>query len=320
MKIKNFTSLAIALLLTAIIAFDGIGQSFYFQRVDRPHIISGGIGGSMLYGDMFRPSLDKPMQVGPSASISYLRRINERIYLRGEVNYYQLKGDDKLSYFEERKELDPESDRRGRNLSFRANNFEVSATAMIDLIPTYGYSYAVSRKNGRVKPTVNSFFRPNFTPYIFFGLGLTTNTPKAELDGTYYSLRPLQTEGVQYGPVTLTFPTGLGFRVKWNYKNDIGIEGGYRFTFTDYLDDVSDEYIDPSNFRGDPVALRLQDRRPEIGLMSKWQRAATSGVTLRRGDPTDNDGFFIVQVKWFHYLSKRDLQKFTQPRPRNTFR
>ncbi len=320
MKIKYFISFAIALLLTTLVAFDGTGQSFYFQRVDRPHVISVGIGGSSLYGDMYRPSKDRPMQVGPSASISYLRRMNERIHLRGEFNYYQLKGDDKLSAFEERKELDPESDRRGRNLSFRSNNFELSATAVIDLIPTYGYTYTVSRKNGRVKPSVNSFFRPNFTPYVFFGVGMTSNTPKAELDNTYYSLRPLQTEGVQYGPVTLTLPTGFGLRVKWNYKNDIGIEAGYRFTLTDYLDDVSDEYIDPSNFRGDPVALRLQDRRPEIGLMPKWDRAANSGVTLRRGNPADNDGFFIVQVKWFHYLSKRDIQKFTYPRPRNTFR
>ena len=320
MRIKNFTSIAIALLLTTLVAFDGIAQSFYYQRVDRPHIISGGIGASSLYGDMYRPSADRPMQIGPSASLAYLRRVNDRVYLRGELNYYHLKGDDKLASFEPRKEFDPESDRRGRNLSFRANNFELSATAVIDLIPTYGYSYAVSRRTRKVKPTVNSYFRPSFTPYFFFGLGLTSNTPKAELDGTYHSLRPLQTEGVQYGAVVLTFPTGFGLRVKVNYKNDVGIEGGYRFTFSDYLDDVSNEYIDPNSF-SDPVARALQDRSPEIGLTPKWVKIQNgSGVTLRRGNPTDNDGFFIVQVKWFHYLSKRDLQKFTQPRPRNTFR
>jgi hypothetical protein len=301
-------------------ANNGSAQSFYYQRVDRPHVFSGGLGASMLYGDMYRPSLDRPMQIGPSASMAYLRRINNRVMLRGEANYYHLRGDDKKSYFEDRKEFDPESDRRGRNLQFTANNFELSATAMIDLLPTYGYTYRLNERTRKVKPAINSFFRPDFTPYLFFGLGVSSNTPKAELDGTRYSLRPLRTEGEQYGAVVLTLPVGVGFRIKTSYKSDLGVEVGYRFTFTDYLDDVSREYIDPANFRGNNIAFRLQDRRPEIGLQPKWDRAANSGVTLRRGNPNDNDGFIIVQVKYYYYLSKGDLQRFVTPRPRNTFR
>jgi hypothetical protein len=294
-------------------------QSFYYQRVHRPHIFSGGVGISALYGDMFRPSIDRPLQIGGAASLGYLRRINRRMYIRAEANFYQLLGDDKESYFEPRKEFDPESDRRGRNLSFRSDNFEFSAVTIIDLLPTYGYTYRLN-KRGKVQPAINSFFRPDFTPYIYFGLGLTTNNPKAELDGTRYNLRPLQTEGVQYGAVTITFPAGAGLRFKLGYRSDLALEGGYRFTLTDYLDDVSDEYIDPASFAGNNIAFRLQDRRPEIGLQPKWQRAANSGVTLRRGNPNDNDGFFIFQVKFQYYLSKGDLQRFTRPRPRNTFR
>jgi len=300
--------------------FAAQSQSFYYQRVDRPHIFSGGVGVSMLYGDMYRPSQDRPLQIGASGSLAYLRRLNNRVYIRGEVNFYQLKGDDSKSYFEERKEFDPESDRRGRNLSFRSDNFELSAVAIFDLIPTFGYTYRLNERTGKVKPAINSFFRPDFTPYFFIGLGLTTNNPKAELDGTRYNLRPLRTEGVQYGAVAITFPTGIGLRMRLNYKSDLALEGGYRFTLTDYLDDVSDEYIDPANFSGNRLAMRLQDRRPEIGLEPKWTRAANSGVTLRRGNPNDNDGFFIFQVKYQYYLSKGDLNRFTRPRPRNTFR
>lgn len=307
-------------LLIMLVTQTAQSQSFYYQRVDRPHIFTGGVGASMLFGDMFRPSLDRPMQIGGSASLGYMRRINKRMYVRAEANFYQIKGDDAKSAFEPRKEFDPESDRRGRNLSFRSDNFEFSAVAVIDLIPTYGYTYRLNERTGKVKPAVNSFFRPSFTPYFFLGLGLTTNNPKAQLDDTRYNLRPLRTEGVQYGAVTLTFPAGMGLRLKMGYRSDIALEGGYRFTLTDYLDDVSDEYIDPGNFQGNNIAFRLQDRRPEIGLQPKWQRAANSGVTLRRGDPTDNDGFFVFQVKFQYYLSTGDLKRFTRPRPRNTFR
>jgi hypothetical protein len=306
-------------LLLLVFTLSANSQSFYFQRIDRPYIITGGLGASTFFGDMHRPSQDRPLEIGPSASLGIMKRFSNQFYVRGEFNYYNIKGDDKNSFVEAKNEFDPESDRRGRNLVFFANNFELSTTAIIDFVPTKGYSYKVSRKNGRLVPTVNSFFRPSFTPYGFFGLAITTNTPKAPLDGTNYKLRPLRTEGVQYGAVLLSLPVGFGLKFKFDYKNDIAIEGGYRFTFTDYMDDVHGIYIDPANFANDPIAFRLQDRRPEIGLPPKWELNQLTGRSLRRGDP-DNDGYFIFQVKWLHYLSKRDIEKFTQPRPRNTFR
>ena len=58
----------------------------------------------------------------------------------------------------------------------------------------------------------------------------------------------------------------------------------YRFTFTDYLDDVSTVYIDPNSFT-DPIARELADRRPELGL-----EPASAGD--KRGNPDKNDGYF----------------------------
>lgn len=58
-------------------------------------------------------------------------------------------------------------------------------------------------------------------------------------------LRPLQTEGKAYSPIGVAIPFGLGFRYKLAKNWDLAFEVGWRYTFTDYLDDVSSTYGDP---------------------------------------------------------------------------
>ncbi len=45
---------------------------------------------------------------------------------------------------------------------------------------------------------------------------------------------------------------------------NLAIEGGFRKTFTDYIDDVSTVHVDPAAFT-DPIAAALSDRGPEVG-------------------------------------------------------
>ena len=96
---------------------------------------------------------------------------------------------------------------------------------------------------------------------------------ESENDGEWYSLRSLHTEGQgstsheqyikdnyldstgikifgqkkngqakTYGPVAICFPLGFGIEKAFNSDIGIKIEIGYRFTTTDYLDDVSGFY------------------------------------------------------------------------------
>ena len=50
--------------------------------------------------------------------------------------------------------------------------------------------------------------------------------------------------GKTYKPISICIP--LGFGIEKAISNDIGLklEGGFRYTFTDYLDDVSQNYYD----------------------------------------------------------------------------
>jgi hypothetical protein len=84
--------------------------------------------------------------------------------------------------------------------------------------------------------------RPYFNVYGYGGVGLLYFNPKAELNGTWHALQPLQTEGVEYSRITPVIPFGLGVRFKFGPNMNIAIEGGYRKIFTDYLDDVSTVY------------------------------------------------------------------------------
>ncbi|WP_340154047.1 DUF6089 family protein [uncultured Marivirga sp.] len=172
-----------------------------------------------------------------------------------------------------------------RNLGFRNDIFELSATAQIDLF----------KHGGRFSS------RPPLNIYAFFGAGLVYHNPKGlvpdfmttdaflapnpedfqggqtpryfplEQAGEWVNLRDLGTEGqfldaetrsqyqdlygkelpTPYSRLQLVIPVGIGARYKLTNNLDISLEVGYRHTFTDYLDDVSGEYIDLSAF-GDP--------------------------------------------------------------------
>ena len=70
--------------------------------------------------------------------------------------------------------------------------------------------------------------------------------------------------------MALAIPFGVGFKYSINERINIGFEVVHRFTKTDYLDDVSKTYVDPSSFPPNPdgspsVAYLLSDRSYETG-------------------------------------------------------
>lgn len=86
-------------------------------------------------------------------------------------------------------------------------------------------------------------------PYLMAGIGRTSFNPQSELDGVYYDLQPLKTEGQGiigggYDPAPYelnitTFHFGGGVRAKLGERFVLGGEISGRFTGTDYLDDIS---------------------------------------------------------------------------------
>jgi hypothetical protein len=171
-----------------------------------------------------------------------------------------------------------------RGLSFHSGNFEVSGIAAINLF-----------ENG------NRYYRrPTLNIYGFTGIGFLYFNPKADYKGKSYALEPLHTEGVSYSRMVPVIPLGLGIRLKTGPNTNIVLEGGYRKTFTDYLDDVSTKYVAPSS--SDPIAAYFQNPNNPA-----YNPAATGNINAfkagsKRGNPNATDSYFLLNVKVEYYL------------------
>jgi hypothetical protein len=149
------------------------------------------------------------------------------------------------------------------------------------------------------------------TPYLTFGIGMFSFDPYAYLNGQKYYLRELGTEGQgspaypdrkPYNNIAAYIPLGVGYKYNLNPKMNIGFEIVYRFTTTDYLDDVSKTYAGINNFPtlpdGDPsVAALLQDRSYETG-------SPPIGIQGRqRGYQNQNDGYLFAEIMFSFNIS-----------------
>jgi Domain of unknown function (DUF6089) len=255
-----------------IISILMVGESFaQYERLKRSRLyegynsygiikITGGAGVAMYYGDL---CTNAECMASPSWALNFGMkfRFNDRFSLRADFNTYTI-GNSKDQY-------------EPRNLTFHSTNFELSVGGEFDILP-----YSVSQ-----------YSRSPITPYVYAGIGVTYFDPKATYEGTSYRLRPLQTEGVAYAPIAMVLPFGGGISYSFGSYTDISLEFGYRITTTDYLDDVSTVYKDPSSF-ADPIARALADRRMEGGNAGS---PASEGD--QRGNPDRNDGYFLASFK-----------------------
>ncbi len=246
-------------------------QSFYAMRRSRSLMFVGGIGTSSYLGELSNPG--DYLQAKPTVNLGLQYYFTRNIAIRGDVTWFQLTGSDAKSN-------DVESGRKGRNLSFSSNNFEMSVVGIYNLYP-----------NGRT-----FYQRPAFNVYGFAGIGLCYFNPTTDYQGTTYSLPELQTELVSYSTFTLVIPMGLGVRFKLGPFMNLSFEGGYRLTFTDYLDDVSTIHNDASLF-SNPISAALSDRRGELTPPEPLK--VTGDI---RGNPKTNDGYILYNVKLEYFL------------------
>jgi hypothetical protein len=172
-----------------------------------------------------------------------------------------------------------------RNLSFNTNVWELSLAGDFNF-----FSF---------RPGFEGY---NFTPYIGLGIGVFSFDPYAYLNGVKYYLRPLGTEGQgsslypnlhPYSPIAISVPFTLGAKYALNTQTNVFAELTYRFTTTDYLDDVSGTYA-PDAFPplpdGSPSpGFLLQDRSYETGT--------SVGIKGRqRGNSAQKDAFATLKI------------------------
>lgn len=264
--------------LITICSIQAFAQSFYNYGRGRNAIVSIGSGTSTYFGDL-KDNGDY-FDAKPHLNIGLRYVISQRVSIRAESQWFKLGGDDANS-----------DEKRIRNLSFVSNNLEIGAVGILNFLPN-GLRY---------------YQRPTINFYGFAGISYLYFNPKAEYEGKKYALQPIQTEGVKYSRSTVVIPYGIGIRCKINPFFNFVVEGGFRQTFTDYLDDVSTTYVDNSSF-SDPIHAALADRRPEIGGSRKE-------AGERRGNSDKNDNYFILSAKIEFYLPPEILNFGSPKRP-----
>lgn len=281
------------LILFLFSTFSAYSQSFYRYRFEEPWSISAGLGPTQYFGELYSFwKYNEGIQPDWNANFSVNYIFGTHLKARLEGTYYKMSGSDPPS--------DPRAYRTPRNLHFKAQNIEVAA-----LVEYYWHPVKV-----------NNITRHLWNPYIFAGIGMSTNNPKAELNGRWVDLRPLQLENNPYNDKIVVFPMGLGFKYKLNVYMDMKVEGNYRFTLTDYMDDISsfnvsefyldlvDDYVTGNN----PDRLRLAIRNPQFVLDNgepDVDAILQNRGRIRRGSGLTHryDGYMTISVGLEIYLS-----------------
>ena len=212
-----------------------------------------------------------------------MRKFYPRLSGQVRLSWARLRGDDA----ESTKPMETQdAGRWQRNLNFRNDIKELAVLGIYDL---------VANRKGHQD-------RKDLTPYIYGGVAVFHHNPKTYYNGGrmeegFYELQPLQTEGVKYSKVQFSLPFGFGFRYRLGRELDLAFDIGWRRTFTDYLDDVSTRYIDPSLFQKylsptrTSYALQLNNRQKEL------DPSVVTTSNAIRGNNSRNDSYFTIQCK-----------------------
>lgn len=182
--------------------------------------------------------------------------------------------------------------RYNRNLSFRTNITEVAL--MAELHPLYMFIDWVGRDE---EP-------PRMSPYLLAGVGYFSFNPQTRLGNNWVDLQPLSTEGQgfkeypdkqPYKLHQLNIPFGLGVKYELATLFNVRAEFLYRKLNTDYLDDVSGNYINPAAFQEYFTGAKLNN------ALILNDRQITSNTNplggSKRGSPKQKDAYFTFNLK-----------------------
>ncbi len=226
-------------------------------------------------------------------------KVGRILSIQAEFNAARIRGADYLS-------ANPA--RAARNLSFRNLVMELGIRPEITI-------FMDNDVGGR------GYYNPDFRLYVFAGIAAIYHNPQGSIDGkNWVSLPELQTEGQNqpYSNFSFAIPKGIGLYFTHKKKHRFGWEFGWRTTFTDYLDDVSDRYGDPSQMTEQGAAFSNRTSLDHIQAVN--QEAIANGLTpvdsysfeinsagennhgynepQKRGDASNNDSYLFTQFSY----------------------
>lgn len=266
--LRNVKKKLFLLIFTLLATFSGQAQ-----RNKKSAEIGVFLGGCYYIGEL-NPIKHFNQFTKPAGGFVFRYNINTRFSARLNLLFGSIEGHDSFS--------DAEAAQQ-RNLSFKSPINELSGQFEFNFL-----DYQIGNEKRK------------FSPYLFLGIAGFKFNPQGQLGDNWVALQPLGTEGQgldggaskkKYKLMQISIPFGFG--VKANLSKNIGLsfEWGMRKTFTDYLDDVSKKYYDPTLLaaaRGGTAAV-MSD--PSIGTDPNY-----SNTGRQRGNPTNKDWYSFAGI------------------------
>lgn len=296
-----------------------------YGRFEPYYFVGANVNAGNYFGDL------APVNKAASTDISFTRpgfglfggyKFHHSLAITAGINWVRVFGDDFAS--------DPGSEnsfaRYARNLSFRNDIKEFRVALQVYLLPNYGGP-------GQRMP-INAYLSLGASVFHHDPQGKVPDADyQSALDGSvaapqageWVKLRPLGTEGQNLGivepykSIEFAIPVAVGAQIRIpNTQLTAGLELGFRYLFTDYIDDVSSRYVGLDQFT-DPLA-RIMSDRSTVPVSSKGDARNLTNLTFIprdfngttyniegnlgsgtdgsvRGNPDNNDMIFITQIK-----------------------
>ena len=354
--INNFVVALLVVFLGAPELLDAQGYYNRYEYRRKRHEITFGAGASSCLTDVggsdlsntdfeqdgfkntFRSVYDIDLaKTSFTGNFSYIYNLASKITLRLNAAISQISGDDAETqeYF-----------RNNRRLNFNTFLGEVAFMSEFIIInERTGNRYNLKTPAGKYLGVKNPL---GIGLYVFGGVGGVYYNPvgfdrfidvNGEVigSGAKYPLRDLRTEGqgtigdtlfasgATYGPVAMCIPMGIGIKKAFNGNGGIKLEFGFRFTNTDYLDDVSGNYYDWAANGGNETQITMSGTKSgqeytqinyaidNNGNFTGWPTGATPRPDLggpfpyqiiytytepgyQRGNPENDDSYMFLTL------------------------
>ena len=267
-----------------------------------------------------------PVAQAASTDVSFTRpgfgvyggyKFHHSLALRAGLNWTRVFGDD----FSSDPNVEKDLPRYARNLSFRNDIKEFQLGLEVFLLPNYG---GPSRRL-----PANAYLFIGATVFHHEPMGLVPDADyqadpsgavPVESAGEWIKLRPLQTEGRSYNNIDISVPLAVGGHLRMpGTQLNVGIEFGIRYLFTDYIDDVSTNYVDLATLEANGGQLaRVMSDRSTVPVSSQGNSRDLTNIQINnsqphgfftsgilgsgsdgeiRGNPDSNDFIFMTQLK-----------------------
>jgi hypothetical protein len=287
-----------SLLFAFLVQTNTAKAQYYFfddQYYDNPWLYEAGIslnamncltdlGGAKGIGKKFVKDLNMG-KTHISGGVFFNVAYKNAVALRLEGTFGQISGNDNVL----EGITDIAKERFNRNLNFRSYITDVNA--LLEIHPMYIFIDWPAKESTP----------PRTSPYLLAGIGYFSFNPQTRIGNNYIDLQPLKTEGQgfaetgrkEYALGQINVPIGAGLKYELSPLINLRLEFLYRKTFTDYLDDLSTTYIDPTLF-----SKYLTPQKADLATqLYNKQLEPHAGVDGIRGISKNNDAYFTANLK-----------------------